>query len=106
MSLLCTAIGEELYTVQSIPSSGPKAVKDGRYGTCQNNVHQQLQEEGSAVIPEAQEPSDVVPSWQKDLKGAWCVDMNPRFVLSFPHYKLSFHGQRVAKEGSSRENLC
>lgn len=53
---------EEFYIVQRIPSSGPKAVKDGRYGACQNNAHQQLQEEGSTVIPQAQEPSGMVPS--------------------------------------------
>lgn len=108
VSLLCTAAGEEFYTVQSIPSSGPKALRDGRYGSCQNNAHQQLQEEGSAVIPQAKEPSGVVPSWQGDLKGAWYADTrtrNPRLTLSFPYYKLSLHGQRVEKAGSA-EKIC
>lgn len=56
VSVLCTAVREEFYIVQSIPSSGPRAGKGGRYGTCQNNAHQQLQEEGSAVIPQLRNP--------------------------------------------------
>lgn len=64
----------------------------------------QLPEEGSAVIPQAREPSGLAPSWQRDVKGAWYADTSPRkprFTLSFTYYQLSFHGQRVDKEGSA-----
>lgn len=61
------------------------------------------------MSPQAKEPSGVVPSWQRDLKKAWYADTGPRkprFTLSFPYNKLSFHhGQRVNKEGSA-EKIC
>lgn len=50
----------------------------------------------------------MVPSWPRDLKGAWYAGPSPReprLTLTYPHYKDSCHGQRADKEGSA-EKIC
>lgn len=80
----CTAVGRGIlhYSDHTLPS-GPKAVKDGRYGTCQNNVHQQLQEQGSTVIPQAKEPSGVAPVLARRSERSMVCQHKPQEIQIF-----------------------
>lgn len=84
-SLLC-AHAWEFLIVKCAPFSGPQAVWDGRYGTCQNNVHCSTEQEGSVLTPTRSGTRWLSLILAEDLKDAWSAHRSPRklqFTLFF-----------------------
>lgn len=92
-----TATGrEKFYIIQSTPSLGPKAVRDRRYGTCQNQAHCRAERKVAWSLP-GREPSGLAPSWQRSERSLGCPTQAPGSLHSlYPLRPInSFHGRRV-----------
>ena len=48
---LAQLLEEEFYIIQSTPSLGPKAMRDGRYGTCHNKAHCRAERKVAWLLP-------------------------------------------------------
>ena len=98
---------EEFYVIQSIPSPvAPRQWKTEGMAHVKTMCISSSKSKVVQLFPRPRNPLAWPPSWQRDLKEAWYANTSPRksrFSLSFAYDRLSFHGQRVDKEGSAEK---
>lgn len=96
-------LGRNFTLFKPFLSSDPKAVKDGRFGTCQNSAHQQLQEEGSALFLRLRNPL----AWSHLGKKIWKELDVPTWVPGTPDLLYPFHttNSHFMARGWSRKDL-